>query len=938
MLPSGNYQMMHKSKLFVLTNHLRRHSVGFLAVLGLFCASRPAFAATFTVLNTLDSGPGSLRQAILDANGSEGLDTIGFQIPGSPPFVISLTSPLPALTDTTFLDATTQPGYTTRPVVELVGTGAGASTVGLRLGGAGGHQVRGLAINRFDADGVRLESAGNLLQGNYIGTDVTGTIARGNGQYGIFVWNVSSNVIGGPNLGDRNVISGGNDTGIYILNGIGNVVQGNHIGVNAAGNAALGNRTHGITIFNSGANTIGGPSVGDRNLISGNTGSGINLNGNAANGNVLQGNFIGVNASGAAAIPNLADGITLNGAPANWIGGTNSGEGNLISGNGKAGILLNGSTTRFNQLRGNLVGTDVSGTIKLGNALAGVTLTGAASNHIGAVLPGARNVISGNAQDGIFFATNSTGNRVQGNYIGVSIHGTNALGNGLNGVSLNSASWNLIGGASPGEGNIISGNTNAGVWLFRAAATNNVVQGNLIGTDATGLVAVRNLTSGVLVEAPRNLIGGGSSGAGNVISGNGYIGVWLLNSNAHDNLVQGNLIGTARDGTTALGNVNAGVGITDAGGNQIGGITAGERNLISANGFPANNGGVFILGSQASGNVFQGNFIGTDLHGQAALPNRFEGFYIRAANSNVIGGEALGAGNLISGNTTRGVRVTNSFYTEILGNLIGTRADGVTALANGQFNVELEENSSHSRIGSSLPGGGNRIAYSGGGFAAIRVRDLCTNNAILGNAIFANSGLGIDLSNAGITANDDCDGDTGANLRQNFPVLTDAYSGANTGVRGFLNSRPNTTYRLQFFASSACDPSGNGEGQVYLGEKLLTAGAACSNSFVATLPGAVPPGYVLTATATDPANNTSEFSACRAVASAPTLDIATAPDDQLLLSWAGTTAGFLLRQTENLTPPIVWTPVASVPILVNGRLTVTVPLAPGNRFYLLSFE
>ena len=220
----------------------------------------------------------------------------------------------------------------------------------------------------------------------------------------------------------------------------------------------------------------------------------------------------------------------------------------------------------------------------------------------------------------------------------------------------------------------------------------------------------------------------------------------------------------------------------------------------------------------------------------------------------------------------------------------------------------------------------------------MRVRDLSTNNAIHGNAIFANAALGIDLSNAGVTANDDCDGDSGANVRQNFPVLTQAYSGANTGVRGYLNSRPNTTYRLQFFASAACDSSGSGEGQVYLGDKIVTAATACSNSFVATLSGAIPVGHVITATATDSANNTSEFSACRPVASAPILNMAVAAGNQLTLSWTNTAVGFMLKETENLSPPVQWGPVTNAPVVLNGQFVVTLSAQGGKRFYLLSFE
>ncbi len=775
--------------------------------------SHTVLGATFTVTTTSDSGAGSLRQAILDANPASGTDTIEFQIPGSPPFTIMPTLPLPTLTGPVIINATTQPGYVDHPIVALDGSLTAVGVVGLVVVvGGGGSTIRGLAINGFTADGIRLDSSGNSIQGNYIGTDSTGLIAHGNGQYGVFVLGTSANLIGGTNEADRNVISGGNETGIYILNGTANVVQGNYIGVNAAGLLDLGNRNNGVTIFNGSGNTIGGVTPGARNVIAGNDGSGVNLNNAGATANVIQGNYIGVAANALQAVSNGTDGITLNGAPGNLIGGTNSGARNLISGNGQVGIFLNGAGATTNRIEGNYIGTDAAGSAALGNTLAGITMAGAPSNSVGGLSVEARNVISGNRQEGLLLLANSAGNRIQGNYIGVTASGTARLGNAFQGVAVNGAAFNLIGGAATGAGNVISGNTNIGVWLFGASASNNIVQGNLIGTDATGNAAIGNSSSGLQVESPATLIGGGTLGAGNVISGNGYIGVWLLNSNATGNLIQGNLIGTTSSGTSALGNLSAGVGITDSANNQIGGTTPAERNVISANGFPANNGGVFIIGGAALGNRFMGNFIGVDINGQSALANRFEGFYLINSGSNIIGSELAGGGNLISGNTTRGIRLTNSCWNEIRGNFIGTRADGVSVLGNGQFDIELEANSNSNNIGTVLPGGGNRVAFSGGNFASIRIRDLSANNAILGNAVFSNSGLGIDVSNAGVTANDNCDGDGGGNARQNFPLLTQAYGGAKVVVRGTLNSTANTTFRLQFFASPSCDPTGNAEG------------------------------------------------------------------------------------------------------------------------------
>lgn len=840
----------------------------------LVSATGTSIAATYTVINVNDSGAGSLRQAILDSNASGATDVIQFQIPGTGPFTINLLSTLPPLTDTVTLDATTQTGYTNRPLVELNGASAGLDSVGIRVTSSS-CIIRGLAINRFATDGIRLESTFNTIQGNFIGTDVTGTIGRPNGQYGIFVLGGWSNTIGGLTLQARNVISGGNDTGIYLLNCFGNTVQGNYIGVAATGGSDLGNNNNGITLYTAENNLIGGSTAGARNIIAGNNGSGLNLNTTSTTGNTIQGNFIGVDGTGTNAVGNSADGITCNDAAGNRIGGTATGAGNVIAGNGQAGIFLNGANCRGNVVEGNWIGTDSTGTAARANSYAGITLSGAISNVIGGAVSAARNVISGNGQEGIFFSSSSKSNRVYGNYIGVQINGATALPNQASGIALNNAADNFIGGSNSGEGNLISGN-------------------NLLG-------------------------------------------IWLINSNATRNLIRGNLIGVAANGSSALGNLNAGVGISDAATNQIGGASAAERNVISGNGYPANSGGVFITGSRATGNKFLGNRIGTDSAGLTAIPNRYEGIYIVSANSNSIGGLLAGEGNLISGNTTRGLRVTNSLATDVLGNLFGVKSDGSNSLANGQFNIELEEKTCFTRIGTTT-GGGNRIGYSGGGFAGVRVRDTSTNNAILGNAIFGNSNLGIDNSTFGVTGNDDCDGDGGGNQLQNFPELTQAYTGGAVGIRGNFNSRPNQTYRLQFFASATGDASGYGEGEMYLGDKIISTGAACSTNFTVSLPGTVPAGYVITATATDAANNTSEFSAYLAATPAPELHLASGSGNTLVLTWPAASAGFVLRETSSLTPPVNWILATNVPVDLSGQLTVTVTPAGSQRFYRLSFE
>ena len=444
-------------------------------------------AATLVVTNTATSGPGSLQQAILDANATNGLDTIIFQIPGSGVHTISPTAALPHITDPVVIDGTTQTGYAGKPLIEISGASAGASD-GL-LVTAGNTTIRGLAINRFARAGIHLQAPGgsNVVQGNFIGTDPTGTLDRGNGQgtawSGVWLDASSGNFVGGLDATNRNVISGNEGSGVYVLNCRSNVIQGNLIGTSVSGTTALGNSTNGISLYNAAYNQIGGAAPAARNIISGNGWNGIGLTGAGTTGNLVQGNYIGTSINGNLALANAAAGVALNSAPGNTIGGTDAGAGNLLSGNSQVGLNLTGPGADNNLVQGNLIGTDVSGRSALGNAYSGITILNGNSNLIGGTVATALNVISANKQAGVYISTNSTGNIVQGNYIGVDATGTNALGNVINGVSIDSAASNMVGGAATGAGNIISANTNYGIEIYNAPATANTVQGNYIGTD-----------------------------------------------------------------------------------------------------------------------------------------------------------------------------------------------------------------------------------------------------------------------------------------------------------------------------------------------------------------------------------------------------------------------------------------------------------------------
>ncbi len=911
------------------------------AALGLVCifacARFSSHAATNTVTSALDAGPGTFRQALLDATNSA--NTINFQIFPSGSYTIVPLSVLPPITHPVIIDATTQPGYAiNKPAIELDGISAGANA-GLRIL-AGGSSVLGLAINRFGAQGLLLQGPGtNIVRGCYVGVALSGSSAKGNTLQGIWLNGSPGNIIGGTNAGDGNVISGNGDAGIYFVSAVGNIIQGNFIGTSANGSNKIANASHGLSLNPASGNQIGGPAPGQDNVISGNNGSGIYLKGATTTGNLIQQNYVGLDVSGTTALGNSVDGIALEGAPGNTIGGSVAGAGNVISGNSHFGVDVF-SAASSNSIQGNFIGTDLTGRLSVPNLASGVILSAAPGNLVGGTTAAARNIISGNMLDGLVISTNTWATTVAGNYIGVDVTGTNTLANKIEGIWITSANSNTVGGVTAGARNVISGNNSNGV-LIAWGATANWIQGNYIGTDATGARARPNVRCGMEIDAPGNLIGGASAGMGNLISGNGLDGIFLAGATANGNFIQGNFIGTDLNGTAAIANNRGGVGVSGAPANLIGGTAPGAGNLISGNANASGDAGIYLFGSGATGNTVQGNKLGTTVSGMAGLGNNFEGIYLERSSSNLIGGTVAGAGNVISANKTRGIYATNANWNVIQGNFIGLAADGTSNLGNTFHNVELEANASNNQIGGLVAGAGNRLAYAQSVYCGVRIRVGSTNNPILCNSIFNNGALGIDLGTAATNANVHCSAFTGANMSQNFPILTQAVSGNGTGVRGTFDSFAGKTYRLQFFANPSCDASLSGEGQIYLGDKVLITNPGCTTNFVATLPGNVPIGYVITATATDPANNTSEFSGCALIASVPTLKFtppATGPSPKLTLAWTNTTSGFVLKQTLSLVPPITWTTVTNVPVNTNGQFVVAVPISVTNRFFTLSFE
>ena len=591
---------------------------------------------------------------------------------------------------------------------------------------------------------------------------------------------------------------------------------------------------------------------------------GIFINGTgasgSASGNLIQGNFIGTDVTGRTRLGNGRTGVQIQEAPNNTVGGTQVGEGNVISGNDQAGVFIVRAGAIGNVVQGNFIGTDVTGSTELGNGLDGVAIFDAPDNTIGGAQPGEGNVISGNDRNGIFIlGTEASGNSVQGNFIGTDLTGSADLGNASVGVAIQDAPDNSIGGSRAGERNVISGNDADGISITGTAASGNVVQGNFIGTHATGTADLGNALVGVRIQdAPDNTIGGSQAGEANVISGNDAAGVLIDRAAASRNMVQGNFIGTDVTGSADLGNAFPGVSIINAPNNTVGGSEPGEGNVISGN----DQNGIFIDGAEASGNAVQGNFIGTDVTGTADLGNAYSGVTIRDAPNSTVGGSQPGQGNVVSGNDESGIFITGTAASgnAVQGNHIGTDLTGSAALGNVLRGVAIQD-AGNNTIGGSQGGEGNTIAFndSRGVVVGMSLEDTSVSNSIRGNAIYSNGDLGIDLGNDGVTANDDLDADTGPNSLQNFPVISFLTKGSKQ-ITGTLNSLPNEEFTLDFYSNSRVDASRFGEGERYLGAETVLTDGLGEASFDVTF--AMEPflGELITATATNSAGSTSEFS------------------------------------------------------------------------------
>lgn len=574
-------------------------------------------------------------------------------------------------------------------------------------------------------------------------------------------------------------------------------------------------------------------------------------------------------------VPVLIDGYTEPGSSANTL---------AVGNDAVLNIVLQGTTPGVHGLT---LFQGASGSIIRGLVISG--------HFFGIQLQASNVTIAGN-----FIGTNSSGTAAAPNSVGINVTNGN-LGN------------NTLGGTTPADRNLISGNSGSAIIIN--SQLSNTVQGNYIGVNAAGTAALANGGAGIVLGTLGPTTVGGPSiggvtaqagtGAGNVVSGNGFNGIHIQVSNGTvvgAGAIVGNLIGLNATGTAAIPNTGTGIfledqdlpfsGVPRLGPITLGGSSAGAGNVIAGHG----NGVI----ARAVGTRFLGNFIGTDITGTVALPNIF-GVEISTVNgfesTATVGGLGATEGNVIAGNSSDGVRLFLATAT-FLGNRIGVAANDAP-LGNGGFGVFVDSGAAF--LGGPLPGDGNTIAHNGDTGVQVRIGSPAVRNAsdamirynrIFNNGVGPTTGLGINNSAPDVvTANDAGDGDSGPNGLQNFPVITSATIAAgNVTISGTLNSIANTLFDIDLFASAACDPLGHGEGQTVLGDLDVTTDGSGNASFGPVVL-AIPAGQtIITATATSPNDQSSEFSACvTATGGGPTLptlaigDVADAEGD------AGTT-------------------------------------------------
>ena len=461
-----------------------------LSCLLIFLFFQNGHATIYTVNALTDAGAGvgtigDLRYCINTANsdGSAGPHQINFAVAGAGPHSITLSGGSFTIIRDMIIDATTQLGYipgAPMPMIELKGSASQAFVINSGAA-ASGSTLKGFIINTCNAQGILIQSPNNKIKGCFIGTTIAGTAAA-------------------PNLASAILFNG-------------------------------------CCGFNAGGNIIGGITVADRNVISGNT-TAHGIESNASSNNTIIGNYIGINVSGTSSIGNSFHGLNIYGGASNIkVGGITADSINVISGNGQDGVNFNSISN--SRIIGNLIGTAFNGFSDIGNSNHGIFIGSCANIYVFG------NTVSGNNSIGINTISNGTGIVLKKNYIGTSSDGLTSIGNSIHGIQIQGATGGIIiGGNRLTEGNIISNSGVHGINLD-PGADNSIIKGNIIGSDINGTAFFGNGIIGFVAKSNNLVIGGTTNNEGNIIvdSKHATVGCGLLLANTSNCVVKGNLIG-----------------------------------------------------------------------------------------------------------------------------------------------------------------------------------------------------------------------------------------------------------------------------------------------------------------------------------------------------------------------------------------------------------
>lgn len=776
---------------------------------------------SYVVTTTADSGAGSLRQAILDANANSTTSAaphqITFNIGGSGVQTITLGSALPSITQPTVIDGTSQPGASCGDMVpNSQNTANTPHTLRIEISGqdtyevlqfattADGSAVRGLVLNHASTGSniaLRVNSPNTTVECNYIATSTDGTsYAKGEMQLAM----TADNIVIQNNLIAKLSTDYPADDSEKLVN---MQYKNNISGVKVGLDAELAVNTLGTVVRLFGLqNAVIGGAAADTNVFGGSSTGWVwfaNLDiGVGSDGVDIKGNYVGMSPSGVklggeegimiskTAIP----GVNL---PTRnvTIGGTSAPDRNYISGNG-SGILLTNTTSDVTIL-GNYIGSGLDGKTAIGNRNGVGMIFGDTGNLIiGDGTAAGRNIISGNSAAGISISDafgDLTGvNTFQGNYVGLDVDG-NALGNGTFGMEINRGGM-MIGGANPGEGNVISAN-NTAITLGSNVTTTTTIYGNILGLKPDGETPAPNTGWWAADIRSRGGVqfGGPNPGEGNIVSGNIHGGILMIAP--VDLKIQGNIIGLTKSGAN-MGNGGLGVALD------------------------------YPYGYPIASNI-------------------------------TIGGATVAEGNIIANNNGDGVLFRYGKDSTISHNLIyNNNGSGVVVSHSGANNNAITYNTIHDNNGTGVLLTQAHVADNGG---LDPVGNTIRRNSIYKNGNNGELGIDLGLSAAdGVTGNDLEDLDSGPNNLQNYPIikikLTDC-SGNSTEKTNVFNSTPNTTFTIDYYSNPSWT-SGPLQGEVWDSTEMVTTDASGHGTLH------VPVGIVHpSATATAPDGSTSEFGA-----------------------------------------------------------------------------